>query len=105
MQIDHPADRLFVVSCAKDVFRCSRTDLLQTALLFLNLHLDLINLIVAPLVLESENFSVLFTNALPKLISFVLTILVVLVVGLILPSLHFHETLDKRACPELGTRS
>ena len=65
MQVDHPADRLLIVARAEDVLGGALADLRQLALLLLDLHFDLINLVVASLVFEFEDFSELIANALP----------------------------------------
>ena len=105
MQVNHPTHRLLVVTRVEHVFRGSLATLLKNALLFLDLHLDLINLVEASLVLEFENCGILLLDALSELILFDAALLEILVVLLIQATLHPHEALHKSARPELPTLS
>ena len=105
MQVDHPTHRLLVVASVEHVFRGSRATLLKNALLFLDLHLDLINLVEASLVLEFENCGILLPDALSELVLLDAALLEVLVVLLVETALHPHEALHQSARPELPTLS
>ena len=101
MQIDHPAHRFLIIPRAENVLRRPLTDLLQSALFLLNLHLDLINHVVAPLVLQLQYRGILLPDAFAEFILLLSALPVVVIVLLVKTTLHFHKAFDKCTCPEL----
>ena len=62
MQINHPVNRLLVVARGKNVIRSPILNHLQLALIFMDLHLDFIDIIEASLMLKFEDLSIVFTD-------------------------------------------
>ncbi len=55
MQIDHPSNRLLIVASVKDVFRGACANLLQFALILVNLHPYFVDLVEASLASQLED--------------------------------------------------
>ena len=62
MQIDHPRDGTFIITRVEHVLRSAPSDLLQAALLFIDLHLDLVDLVVSTLAFVLKDLSVHITD-------------------------------------------
>ena len=62
MQIDHPRHGTLIIARVKHVLRSAASDLLQAALLFIDLHLDLVDLVVSTLAFVLKDLSVHITD-------------------------------------------
>ena len=65
VQVNHPANRLLRIPRVENILRRPISNQLQLALVFLDLHLDVIDLIEASLVLEVADLRVVFADVLP----------------------------------------
>jgi hypothetical protein len=88
MKIDHHRDTAFVVSSTEDVLGSIGTDLLETKLVFVNAHFDLVYHVIATSVFHLQDFFVLLANALSQFVFIGLALSVVLIISLIGTSPH-----------------